>query len=413
MANSSFSAAGRADQHLCCRQAIGFGRNNGASRITGSSVEYRSRGLFAVGFAVVVMNRIFDQVSVNIGMPFLSSPALTVVAVILLFARLIVVALGCELKNVGIAAIAICLSLASWALSGQSYLLVASLLLLGLGKMNVRGLVRQCSAVVLAVIVFLGVLQALQFVLYGDAPGSVVREGGRLRLSFFFQHPNVLAAYTAMSYIGYASGKREFSGVTTFCGVALATACFLVTDSRTSTAIIVLYICLRLALRDGKTLGRVAKAGYAVAPVVLIVLAATVATSLASDNLVSLLQTLLSGRPGYWQLQYQALGGFTLFGQHALSGTVVYDDWVYRNVTIDCFYAASLLSLGSWALAAFYFLYLRTGLRSLKGRDWSIPVAIFCCALYGFTEIHVADLAVATPMLFMGSNLLVPFKKDG
>lgn len=373
-----------------------------------NKMEYRSRWLFVAGLSIVILNRVLDQVSANIGAPFLSTPLLMITAVVLLSVRLFIVSLGCELKRVGIVTIVLGLSLASWVLSGQSYLLVASLLLLGLGEIDVQDLVQRCSVVLLLVIALFGILQAIQLVLYGDAPGSVVREGGRLRLSFFFRHPNMLAAYVAMAYIGCASGRRRFSGAMALFGFALAFVSFLVTDSRTSTAIIVLYICLRLALRDRGSLTRVVKIGYLAAPAVFIALAAMVATSSAPNYLVDVLQVLLSGRPGYWQLQYQVLGDFTLFGQHALSGTVVYNNWLYQNVTIDCFYVASLLSLGAWSLVVFYCLYLRVGLRSLESCDWSAPVAMFCCALYGFTEIHIVDFAVAIPMLFMGSNLFVP-----
>ena len=94
-----------------------------------------------------------------------------------------------------------------------------------------------------------------------------------------------------------------------------------------------------------------------------------------------------------------------MFGQHALSGTVIVNGWAHVNVTIDCFYAAALLSLGSWSLFVFYALYFRAGILASRERDFGVAIALFCCGLYGFTEIHMVDFSVAFPMLLLGVNL--------
>ena len=370
-------------------------------------LEFQSRPFYYIGFSVAVLSRLLDQIASNLGVPFLSSPMLMIIAFAFLLVRVCVVALTCDIRRVLFAIVVVGLSAVSWVCSSQSYLLVATLMLLGLGHINLRKLVAASSLALLFVISLLGIVQAFQILFDGHASGMVIREGGRVRLSFFFRHPNVLAAYILMSFMGLSLGKNKFDGASAVFGIMLAAVCFLVTDSRTSTAIMIFYIALRVLFERGCSVCRFFKIGYLFVPLVFMALVVAVTTSSIPSYLYELLQSVLSGRPGYWQLQYEALGGFTLFGQEALSGTVLYNNWVYQNVTIDCFYASSLLSLGTWVLFAFFFLYARVGLRSLSANDLGVPIAILCCALYGFTEIHMLDFAIALPMLYMGSGLFI------
>ena len=378
-------------------EEVSHGRNG--------NIETKTRWLYTTGLAFIVINHIVDQIAPNIGMAGLPTSVLMAVALLLLAARFLSVALYCRVSKAMIALTAVALSVASWFFSGQSYLLTATFLLLGIGDMNIKGVLRTVSAAVLLLIAFLGLLQLLQFALTGDLPGATVREDGRLRLSFFFQHPNMLAACISMSYVGFSLSDRQFSGGMAALGCALAAACVWATDSRTAGMIMALYTVLRLLARKVDFGGKLAGLLYIAAPLLMVFLAILTSSSMLPDALYDVLQTVLSGRPGYWELQYQQLGGFTLLGQHALSGTVVVNGWAHVNVTIDCFYAAALLSLGSWSLFAFYALYLRAGIRASRDKDFGVAIALFCCGLYGFTEIHMIDFAVAFPMLLLGVGL--------
>lgn len=369
------------------------------------SIETKTRWLYTFGLMLIVANHIVDQISANFGMAGLPTSAFMIGGLLLLAARFFCIALNIRVSRVLVALLAVLLSFASWVLSGQSYLLVAAFLLLGIGNMDIRETIRTISAVILVLIAFLGLLQLLQFALTGDLPGATMREDGRLRLSFFFQHPNMLAAYIAMSYIGLSLSDREFKGGMAVLGCALAAICVWTTDSRTAGMIMVVYIALRLLARRTGFGGSVTKLVYCATPLFLTMLAVLASMTMLPDGLFDVLQKVLSGRPGYWELQYQQLGGFTLFGQHALSGTVIVNGWAHVNVTIDCFYAAALLSLGSWSLFVFYALYFRAGILASRERDFGVAIALFCCGLYGFTEIHMVDFSVAFPMLLLGVNL--------
>ena len=131
-------------------EEVSHGRND--------NMEIKTRWLYTSGLAFIVINHIVDQIAPNIGMAGLPTSVLMVVALLLLAARFLSVALYCRVSKVMIALTAVALSVASWILSGQSYLLTATFLLLGIGNMNIKGVLRVVSATVLLLIVFLGLL---------------------------------------------------------------------------------------------------------------------------------------------------------------------------------------------------------------------------------------------------------------
>lgn len=371
-------------------------------------IELKTRWLYTSALTLIIANHIIDQVSSNIGIEPLPTFFFVAVGLFLLALRVFCIALYCQVKQVLISSVIIALSIGSWLLSGQNYLFVATFLLLGIGNLPIRNLLKVVSATILLLVSFLGLLQLFQFVFTGDLPGVTSREDGRLRLSFFFQHPNMLAAYISMAYIGLSLSNKDFKAGMALLGIALAVVSMWVTDSRTAGLIMVLYIILRLSVHVWTRFGSILKLVYVGVPFLLVFLVVLVSMALVPDSLYNALQTALTGRPAFWEFQYQQLGGFTLLGQHALSGTIMVDGWTYYNVTIDCFYAAALLSLGSWSLVVFYALYIRIGNFSFRKRDWGVAIAIFCCMLYGLAEIHMIDFSVALPMLIMGEKLFCP-----
>lgn len=376
------------------------------------TLESKTRWMYILGLLLIIMNHLVDQIAPTIGIAELPTFLFMAGALFLLLVRFLSIAVNCRGRQVLTALLFINLSLVSWVLSGQSYLLTATFLILGVGSLDIRKVIRSASSFIFLVVALLALLQLIQFIVTGDLSGAVVREGNRLRLSFFFQHPNVLAAHIAMSYIGFSVYDRVFKGSTIILGCVLAVICVWVTDSRTAGIIMAVYIILRMIAKKVDYGGRIPKLIYALTPLLMIVLVLFATISILPEGLYDLLQKVLSGRPGYWELQYQQLGGFTLLGQHALSGTVVVDGWTHVNVTIDCFYAAALLSLGLWSLLVFYLLYLKAGLRACRERDFEIMIALFCCALYGLTEIHMIDLSIAFPMLFLGARLFCAEKRE-
>ena len=371
------------------------------------AAEKSTRPFFYIGFALVVLNRIIDQTAANLGLEFIASFSLMSVALVFLLIRYVGVLLGVEIKRAGITSILLLLSFISYYRCGQSYLPTACLLLCGVGKIDVRQVIKATSSCVLALIVFLGLLQVLEWLMTGDLAGSVTRASGRVRLSFFFTHPNTLGAMTCMSFIGLTASRDKLRASSALLGLVIGFLIVIITDSRTSVAILLAYLLLRL-LFEAKPdwLNFKALLGLALIPLLFEIIAAVIMLQLLPGSVSSTLNTLLNGRPGYWVLQYTQLGGWTFLGQESLYGNQFINGWLYPSVTIDCFYAASLLQLGAWSFLAFYAVYLRAGYETVMRRDAFKFAALLACAVFGFTEIHMIDFAICAPMLLLGEGLL-------
>lgn len=377
------------------------------SKDDGAAVEKTTRAFFYTGFALVILNRVVDQTAANLGLEFILNLPLMPVAFALLLIRYVGVLLGVEIKRAALASFLLLLSFISYFKCGQSYLPTACLLLCGIGEVNVRQVIKVASACILTLIVTLGLLQVIEWMMTGDLAGSVTRAGGRVRLSFFFTHPNTLGAMACMSFIGLTASWDKFRASSALLGLVVGLLVVIITDSRTSAAILFGYLLLRLLFETRPDcLDFKAVLGFALVPLLFEAIAVVVMLQLLPDSVYSSLNVLFNGRPGYWVLQYTQLGGWTFFGQETLYGNQFINGWLYPSVTIDCFYAASLLQVGAWSFLTYYFLYLKSGYGAAARCDAFKFSALLVCAVFGFTEIHMIDFAICTPMLLLGEGLL-------
>ena len=93
-----------------------------------------------------------------------------------------------------------------------------------------------------------------------------------------------------------------------------------------------------------------------------------------------------------------------MLGRQTIYGDYYYNGWLYPAVTIDCYYAAALLQLGSWSLIFFIGLYLNSIYKFSNKNDTAGLCVLMSCALFGFTEVHMVDMAVCYPLLVLGEN---------
>lgn len=152
----------------------------------------------------------------------------------------------------------------------------------------------------------------------GDLAGSATRTGGRVRLSFFLAHPNTLGAMMFMSFIGLTASRDKFRASSALLGLVVGLLVVIITDSRTSAAILFGYLLLRLLFETRPDcLDFKAVLGFALVPLLFeaIAIAMVVMFQLLPDSVYSSLNVLFDGRPGYWVLQYTQLGGWTFFGR--------------------------------------------------------------------------------------------------
>lgn len=298
------------------------------------------------------------------------------------------------------------LSFVSYFNSGQSYLLSICLLLGAIGGLDMRPMMKRCAIALLCVIAVLGIAQLIQFALSGELPGSVERENGRLRLSFYLEHPNTLAAMASMSLITLLSLSKSVNGRFVIAGILMAAAVFAVTDSKTSAALIVFFILMRVLLaKIGNRFFRFELGAYIAIPIVLSILVLGLMFGVFPTFVYDLFQNLLTGRPGYWILQLNVAGGLSIFGHETLYGDQYINGWLYPSVTIDCFYAAAVLQLGAWSLFSFVYFYARAGKIYLRRCEYGMFCALATVALFGLTEVHMVDPAICLPIVFLGVGL--------
>lgn len=383
------------------------------SLTTEAFAERLTRFFFYAGLVLVLLNRIIDQTAVNLNLDYLAVLPLMPVALLFLIVRFIGVSLGLNLKRFFISFVLLIFSFVSYYQCGQSYLPTACLLLCGIGGIDIRKTIKAISACTLLLIVGLGLIQLMDWALTGDLAGSVLRSNGRLRLSFYFEHPNILGAMALMSFMGFTVCSDNLSASDCLMGISVGFLILFLTDSRTSCALLFLYLLIRF-LFDlyPQFINSKLRFVVLVFPLVCEFLSMLVMLQVLPDSFIVYLNRLFSGRPGYWILQYNQLGGWTMFGQVTLYGDQFINGWLYPSVTIDCFYAATLLQLGIWSFIAFYYLYVNSIDQAFMSNDHSKFAVLFVCAIFGFTEVHMIDFSICFPMLLLGEGLLQQLNSD-
>ena len=383
------------------------------SLTTEASAERLTRFFFYAGLVLVLFNRIIDQTAVNLNLDYLAVLPLMPVALLFLIVRFIGVSLGLNLTRFFISFVLLIFSFVSYYRCGQSYLPTACLLLCGIGGIDIRKTIKALSACTLLLIVGLGLIQLMDWALTGDLAGSVLRSDGRLRLSFYFEHPNILGALALMSFVGFTVCSDSLSASDCLMGISVGFLILFLTDSRTSCALLFLYLLIRI-LFDFYPQFINSKLRFVVLvfPLVCEFLSMLVMLQVLPDSFIVYLNRLFNGRPGYWILQFNQLGGWTMFGQVTLYGDQFINGWLYPSVTIDSFYAATLLQLGIWSFIAFYYLYVNSIDQAFMSNDHSKFAVLFVCAIFGFTEVHMIDFSICFPMLLLGEGLLQQLNSD-
>lgn len=217
------------------------------------------------------------------------------------------------------------------------------------------------------------------------------------RLSFYFGHPNTVAAVLMMltSAFLYLSadriGFRHIIGCETVAAFILLT-----TQSRTSFAIaafvpVLYWLQLRFNLFNQGDVRLL----VSVAPLVLTLLTYGLAGPLYSDSIAS----WFTSRIALWHACLLTQG-ITLLGQRFIPTQSV-TGWY---TTLDNFYATSLFVFGIVFLAFFIWLFLRRLRHHTSVMAWEAP-ALLAMLVFGFTEVHIVSPVICFPLLLLGDGL--------
>lgn len=355
-----------------------------------------------VALILLVFDRYCTQLSISLEAGWIADLPLTPICIILLFVRMILFYLNLPWKKTLVPFGVALLGALSFLMCGQTYVLIACLLFAVPIEHDVKDCIFLIASLWLLLLVISGVMQLFIFWATGELPGAVMRNGGTIRLSFLMSHPNVLAAVALMCVVGFMLGAERlgFKEVST-CLVS-ALAIFLVTNSRTSSLLLIIYLVVRLIFERGnRVLRNLMRWVALLIPIACLMFVVFVCKGWCSWDILKVLQGLLTGRPVYWMIQYQGLGGFTLFGQHMLSGDVLVSGIKHVNVTIDSFYASCLLQFGLWVLVGYLALHINKVNIAFKRTDSALFATLFVCSLFGLVETYMVDLAICFPLLIL------------
>lgn len=230
-----------------------------------------------------------------------------------------------------------------------------------------------------------------------------------VRFTFFFSHPNMAAAIVMMMCGAYMYLRYEQLGFRTYAFVLVIA--FLVsffTDSKTSTALIVLLVaCFAAQRRWGIFARREMKKFVALLPFLLFGLVFLVAGPLYNDSLGQ----MLTGRVSLWH--YCLINqGMTLFGQQfTATQSIGSDGWVYYYTTLDSAYASGLFVFGLCFSA--FFCWCITALIKKDEPDLPVKLPLILTMLaFGITEMHIFSPVICAPLLLLSGGLL-PAQRGG
>lgn len=298
--------------------------------------------------------------------------------------------------------------------SGETTPLSVSLIVIAAATAgDSRSLVKLWLAITAFLLLFIVCVYGLVAVLdVSDLPYIFRRENGVesvVRFTFFFSHPNTAAAVVMMMCGAYMFLNYDNLGfLTYFFVLTVAALTLLLTDSKTSTGLIVFLVVCFAAQRQW---GIFERAGLrrlvVVLPIALFGLVYLIAGPLYSGSLGQ----SLTGRVSLWHhcLENQ---GLTLFGQpFAVAKSVGMNGWIYYYTTLDCAYADGLFVLGLCFSAFFCWCVYSRVKKNDSSLASELPL-ILTMLIFGITEVHVFSPVVCVSLLLLSGGIL-PFRDVG
>lgn len=223
-----------------------------------------------------------------------------------------------------------------------------------------------------------------------------------VRFTFFFSHPNTVAAIAMMMCGAYMYLNYDRLRFRTYAVVLIIDLLvFLFTDSKTSTVLIAfLVVCFVAQKQWGIFEHSGLRRFIAVLPIVFFGLVYVVAGPLYRDSF----GRFLTGRVSLWHycLENQ---GLTMFGQHfAVSRFTDVNGFTYYYETLDCAYASGLLVFGL-CFSAFFCWCVYSCVMRKDGLFASELPLILAMLVFGITEVHIFSPVVCGALLLLSKGI--------
>lgn len=224
-----------------------------------------------------------------------------------------------------------------------------------------------------------------------------------VRFTFFFAHPNMMAAIVMMMCGAYMYLNYDRLLFRTYAVVlTIDLLLFLFTDSKTSTALIAFMIACFVAQKQWGIFEYSGLRKFvAILPIALFGLVYVIAGPLYRDSL----GRFLTGRVSLWHycLENQ---GLTMFGQHfAVSRFTDVNGFTYYYETLDCAYASGLLVFGL-CFSAFFCWCVYSCVMRKDGLHASELPLILAMLVFGITEVHIFSPVVCVALFLLSKGIL-------
>lgn len=224
-----------------------------------------------------------------------------------------------------------------------------------------------------------------------------------VRFTFFFSHPNMVAAIVMMMCGAYMYLNYDRLRFRTYAVVlVIDVLVFLFTDSKTSTALIAFMIACFVAQKQWGIFEYCGLRKFvAILPIALFGLVYVIAGPLYRD----FLGRFLTGRVSLWHycLENQ---GLTMFGQHfVVSRFTDVNGFTYYYETLDCAYASGLLVFGL-CFSAFFCWCVYSCVMRKDGLHASELPLILAMLVFGITEVHIFNPVVCGALLLLSKGIL-------
>ncbi len=269
-----------------------------------------------------------------------------------------------------------------------------------------RSLIRMWLQMTATLVLFLCIVYVIVLLVDPSGLDFVYRDGGedteRIRYSFYFNHPNMVAALWLMiicAYLYLKSGK--ISGVAIVGVLLLSTTIFALADSRTSFILSCLAPLLCYCQQKWGFLGlKVVKRVLYLLPLLLFLFVFLSSSVLYSNDIAD----WFTGRIWLWHVCYENQG-ITLLGQRFEEAIALTSEG-YRSVasTLDSFYASGLFAFGLAFCLVFCLFYWST-LSSIKNPHSLRYCVLTLMLVFGLTEVHILSIVISPGLLLMGLGI--------
>lgn len=282
--------------------------------------------------------------------------------------------------------------------TGQSVIIITTITCLALRKKDLNKTIQtiySISKILLTIQLFC----FFALVLVKQQPLLLSMSDGRIRMSLGFVHPNSFAIYflnllLMWVWLNYEKiNKKDILFM-----ILLSTLCFLMTDTKTSYIITLIFSILLYLIKYSKLpkniINIISKYIFPILSVLILIL---IIKFLDGNIIAHKINHMLTGRIKLGAYAYNKFG-LSLLGQNIEFGTIIWESsWLLNSFTFDSIYSTFWINWGWIWIVVLSILFLK--LSNLKNKKINLFIIVW--SLYAITEVHGLNGFLCFPILLL------------